>query len=222
MDGLVLPLQWFSVLVKWIEILFLAMHPSSSNYWMLIFSPTMIGRKHHFISSKMAAVVVCCLCNGSRSWWNGLKYCFLQCIRLHRITGIFPFPKVHFNQKETLKAVPQNRIKSNVHKSYFVTSPKLANTSLSQFCEVRDFWERIVPWPKNDPSGPLLGRKNLWFLGVRRGFAEFFSRFFEGGEAHTQKTWFYFLGSPQKPKQYGRFFYPSRQSWKTSHIVTCQ
>ena len=87
MDGLVLPLQWFSVLVKWIEILFLAMHPSSSNYWMLIFSPTMIGRKHHFISSKMAAVVVCCLCNGSRSWWNGLKYCFLQCIRLHRITG---------------------------------------------------------------------------------------------------------------------------------------
>ena len=82
-----LPLQWFSVVVKWIEILFLAMHPSSSNYWMLIFSPTMIGRKHHFISSKMAAVVVCCLCNGSRSWWNGLKYCLLQCIRLHRITG---------------------------------------------------------------------------------------------------------------------------------------
>ena len=47
----------------------------------------MIGWKHHSISSKMAAVVVCCLCNGCRSWWNGLKYCFLQCIRLHRITG---------------------------------------------------------------------------------------------------------------------------------------
>ena len=29
----------------------------------------------------------CCLCNGSRSWCNGLKYCFLHCIRLHRITG---------------------------------------------------------------------------------------------------------------------------------------
>ena len=30
---------------------------------------------------------MCCLCNGSRSWWNGLKYCFLQYIRLHRITA---------------------------------------------------------------------------------------------------------------------------------------
>ena len=32
-------------------------------------------------------MVSCCLCNGSRSWWNELKYCFLQCIRLHRITA---------------------------------------------------------------------------------------------------------------------------------------
>ena len=49
----VLPLQWFSVLVEWIEILFLAMNPSSSNYCMFIFSPTMIGWKPLFISSLM-------------------------------------------------------------------------------------------------------------------------------------------------------------------------
>ena len=47
----VLPLQWFSVLVEWIEILFIAMHPSSSYYCMPIFSPTMIGWKLHFILS---------------------------------------------------------------------------------------------------------------------------------------------------------------------------
>ena len=41
-----------------------------------------------FIKKKKKKwMVSCCLCNGSRSWWNGLKYCFLQCIRLHRITG---------------------------------------------------------------------------------------------------------------------------------------
>ena len=43
-----LPLQWFSVLVEWIEILFIAMHPSSSYYCIPIFSPTMIGWKLHF------------------------------------------------------------------------------------------------------------------------------------------------------------------------------
>ena len=52
----VLPLQWFSVLVEWIEILFLAIHPSSSNYCMIIFSPTTIGWKLHFILSKKRMV----------------------------------------------------------------------------------------------------------------------------------------------------------------------
>ena len=47
--GRVLPLQWFSVVVKWIEIWFLALHPSPSNYWILIFSTTKIGWKLHFI-----------------------------------------------------------------------------------------------------------------------------------------------------------------------------
>ena len=50
-----LPLQWFSVLVEWIEIWFLAMHSSSSNYCMLIFSPTTIGWKFLFVLS------FCCL-----------------------------------------------------------------------------------------------------------------------------------------------------------------
>ena len=53
-----LPLQWFSVLVEWIETLFLAMHPSSSNYCMIIFSPTTIGWKLHFILSKKGWLVV--------------------------------------------------------------------------------------------------------------------------------------------------------------------
>ena len=47
----VLPLQWFSILVTWFDILFLVMHPSPSNYWMLIFSPRMIGWKLFSIST---------------------------------------------------------------------------------------------------------------------------------------------------------------------------
>ena len=39
-----------------IEIWFLSMHPSTSNYWMLIFSPTTIGWKLHFILSKKRMV----------------------------------------------------------------------------------------------------------------------------------------------------------------------
>ena len=48
-SGRVLPLQWFSVVVKWFEILLIAMHPPSSNYWMLIFPPTTTGWNPIFI-----------------------------------------------------------------------------------------------------------------------------------------------------------------------------
>ena len=47
----VLPLLLFSVLMEWIEILFLARHPSSLYYCIPIFSPTTIGWKLHFILS---------------------------------------------------------------------------------------------------------------------------------------------------------------------------
>ena len=39
----------------------------------------------HFIKKKDGWS--CCPCNCIRSRWNGLKYCFLQCIRLHLITA---------------------------------------------------------------------------------------------------------------------------------------
>ena len=65
--GRVLPLQWFSVVVKWFEIWFLALHPSSSNYWMLIFSPTMIAWKLHFIFYRFGDCFS--LCTHSSSHW---------------------------------------------------------------------------------------------------------------------------------------------------------
>ena len=63
---------------------------------MVIFSPTTIRGKLHFISSTLQIGWPCCLCNGSRPWRNGLKYGFLRCIRHPWITACSFFHRQRF------------------------------------------------------------------------------------------------------------------------------